>query len=248
MGRAGSPLVVDDLVVVPAGGKSGTAKSLVAFRAENGEQVWEAGNDQISYASPTLATLGGKRQIVIVNEKTVSGHEPETGQQLWSTEWYGDSSTDASSSQAVALPGDLLLLSKGYGGGSKLLAIDGPDFKPTERWVNNRVLLTKFTNVTVIDGYVYGLSDGILECVNLETGERQWKKGRYRQGQVLGVGQRILVLAEDGKVALVEANPEQFTELTSFQAIDGLTWNNPCLYGKLLLVRNGEEAACYELP
>lgn len=247
-GRSASPLVVDDLVVVPAGGKAGSAKSLVAFRAADGEIAWEAGTDQISYASPALATLGGRRQIVIVNEKTVSGHDPATGQQLWSEKWDGDSSAAASSSQAVALPGDLLLLSKGYGGGAKLLEFGSADAAPTERWRSNRVLQTKFTNVTVIGGHVYGLSDGILECVELETGERKWKRGRYNHGQILGVGQRILVLAEDGKVALVEANPEKFVELTSFQAIDGLTWNNPCLYGKLLLVRNGQEAACYELP
>jgi outer membrane protein assembly factor BamB len=83
-GRAASPLVVDDLVVVPAGGKSGKTRSLVAFRAEDGEKVWEAGTDQIAYASPSLATLGGQRQIVIVNEKTVTGHDPATGKQLWS--------------------------------------------------------------------------------------------------------------------------------------------------------------------
>ena len=247
-GRSGSPLVVDDLVVVPAGGKSGSAKSLVAFRAEDGEKAWEAGSDQISYASPSLVTLGGQRQIVIVNEKTVTGHDPATGKLLWNVDWDGDSSSAASSSQAVAATGDLLLLTKGYGGGAKLLDFSGSGSQPKERWANPGVLATKFTNVTVIGNHIYGLSDGILDCVSLENGERQWKKGRYRQGQVLGVGQRILVQAEDGKVALVEANPEGFFELTSFQAIEGITWNNPCLYGKQLLVRNGEEAACYELP
>ena len=249
-GWAASPLVVDDLVIVPAGGKaSGSGpKSLVAFRAADGEKVWDAGSDQIGYASPAIATLGGKRQIVTVNEKTASGHDPATGKQLWSTPWPGDSTANASASQAVPLPGDLLLLSKGYGGGSKLLEFRGSGSEPGEVWVNNRVLQTKFTNVTVIESHIYGLSDGILECVELESGNRRWKKGRYNHGQVLGVGQRILVVSEDGKVALVEANPEEFVELSSFQAIDGLTWNNPCLFGKLLLVRNGQEAACYELP
>ena len=249
-GWAASPLVVDDLVIVPGGGKEGGAgpKSLVAFRAADGEKVWEGGSDQIGYASPAIATLGGKRQIVNVNEKTASGHDPATGKQLWSVPWAGDSTANASASQAVPLPGDLLLLSKGYGGGAMLLEFGGSGSEPGERWVNSRVLQTKFTNVTVIDDHVYALSDGILECVELESGQRRWKKGRYNHGQVLGVGQRILVVSEDGKVALVEANPDKFVELSSFQAIDGLTWNNPCLYGKLLLVRNGQEAACYELP
>ena len=252
-GRAASPLVVDDLVIVPAGGKDNEArglhpKSLVAFHAADGAKAWDAGGDQISYASPIICTLAGKRQVVSVNEKTATGHDPATGKQLWSAEWPGDSTADANNSQPVVLPGDLLLLSKGYGGGAKLLEFSSSDAPPAERWVNSRVLQTKFTNVTIIDGYAYGLSDGILECCDVESGQRRWKKGRYNHGQILGVGQRILVLSEDGRLALVEANPEEFVELTSFQVLEGKTWNNLCLYGKLLLVRNGEEAACYELP
>jgi outer membrane protein assembly factor BamB len=255
-GYAGSPLVVDGLVVVPAGGKTGAGgrgpKSLVAFRADDGTKAWEAGTDQISYASPIVATLAGRRQIVSVNEKTTTGHDIETGQQLWKESWPGDSSSNASSSQPVPLPGDRLLFSKGYGGGAKLLELvtAGSGSEPAIRtiWEDPRLLTTKFTNVTVVGGHAYGLSDGILECVDLETGKRQWKKGRYGHGQVLGVGRRILIQAEDGRIALVEANPDNFVELTSFQAIEGKTWNNPCLYGKLLLVRNGEQAACYELP
>ena len=251
-GRAASPLVVDDLVIVPAGGKTDEANnikptSLVAFRASDGEKVWDAGTDQLSYASPVLATLAGRRQIVMVNEKTVTGHDPATGEQLWLQEWDGSSNSSASSSQPVVLPGDVLLLSKGYGGGAKVLEF-ASDGVVTERWANTRVLQTKFTNVTIIGDHVYGLSDGILECVDLQSGQRRWKKGRYNHGQILGVGELILVISEDGEVALVEANPEKFVELTTFQAIDGLTWNNPCLYGKLLLVRNGKQAACYELP
>lgn len=261
-GRAASPLIVDGLVVVPAGGKQGsgkasTPKSLVAFRAKDGRKAWEAGSSQISYASPVIATLGGMRQIVMVNEKTVSGHEPETGRQLWEHPWPGDSSTNASSSQPVPLPGDLLLLSKGYGGGAELLqfaspanSADGDDEEtdPTTKWANSRVLQTKFTNVTVIGGNIYGLSDGILECVDPNTGQRRWKRGRYGHGQILGVGELILIQAEDGRVALVRADPDQHVELGQFQALEGKTWNNLCLYGKMLLVRNGEQAACYALP
>jgi outer membrane protein assembly factor BamB len=130
------------------------------------------------------------------------------------------------------------------------LSKEGSAFQVQSVWDERRSLQTKFTNVTIMGDYAYGLCDGILECVELETGERQWKdrRGDYGHGQILGVGELILVVGEDGRVALVEANPEEFVELTSFQAIEGKTWNNPCLYGKLLLVRNSEQAACYELP
>jgi outer membrane protein assembly factor BamB len=253
-GRAGSPLIVDDLVVVPAGGPAGKTRSLVAFRSENGEVVWEGGSDQIGYSSPALATLCGVRQILVVNEATATGHNPLTGKVLWSHPWPGNSSRDACSSQAVPLPGNRVLLTKGYGLGAELLELaatpGGAPLTSKSIWAS-KVLETKFTNVAVIDGHIYGLSNGYLECVELETGRKTWKKDRrlnYGHGQILGVGKLLLVQSEIGPIALVDANPQKFVELGRLDALDDQTWNNLCLYGNRLLVRNAKEAACFELP
>ena len=250
-GRAGSPLIVDDLVVVPFGGRpEGPHKSLIAFDKNTGEEKWRQGNRNVSYSSPTLAILCGVRQILIVNEDTLSGHDPKTGKELWSHDWPGTSSADANSSQVVPLPPDRVLLSKAYGMGGALVEIkhEGGEWTTEQLWNNKSVLKTKFTNVVVAGLSIFALSDGILECVDLDSGKRQWKSGRYGQGQILGVGEEILVQAESGEVALVAANPERHVELGRFQAIEGVTWNNLCLYGQWLLVRNANEAACYELP
>jgi len=258
-GRAASPLLVDDLVVVPGGGPAGQAKNLVAFNAETGQLVWEAEcpkkdgtADQISYSSPALATVAGQRQIIIVNESTASGHDPASGRRLWSYPWPGSSNSTASSSQAVPIAGDRVLLSKGYSVGGELLEIkpggQDADFAVESVWKSSRVLQTKFTNVFVFQDHIYGLSEGILECVELASGRRNWKGGHYNHGQILGVNDLVLVLAEDGRLALVEASPQKLVELGSIPALAGKTWNNLCLYGHLLLIRNGEEAACYELP
>ena len=263
-GRAASPLLVDNLVVVPAGGPLGLSKALAAFKTETGELVWESqvplpappgGPDQISYASPALATIAGVRQILIVNEATASGHDPKTGTVRWVHPWPGNSSQNASSSQPVPIGDDRVLLTKAYGGGAELLKFaplaGGGIEKLPSVWINHQVLETKFTNVSIIDNHIYGLSNGYLECVELETGRKTWKKSRragYGHGQILGVGNLILVQAEDGRLALVEANPKEFVELGSIQALTGKTWNNLCLFGRKLLVRNAQEAACYELP
>lgn len=249
-GRSNSPLVVDNLLIVPAGGVLGAAKSLVAYDADSGKVVWEGGERQVSYSSPSLFTLSGVRQIVIINEDTVTGNDIKTGKELWSHPWPGRSNGPASSSQTHVVGQDRLLLSKGYGIGAELIEVKlaGGNWQVESLEKNSRVLKTKHTNVTIIGEHAYGLSDGVLECVEIATLEAKWKKGRYGHGQVLGVGDKILVLGEKGELALVAADPEEFRELGKIQALQGQTWNNLCLTGKLLLIRNGEEAACYELP
>jgi outer membrane protein assembly factor BamB len=251
-GRANSPLMVDSLVVVPLGGPlNGPCVSLAAFDKDTGRLAWTGGSRQASFSSPCLATIGGQRQILVVNQDYVSGHQPETGEVLWEHPWPGVSNGNANVSQGVPLPDDRLLLSKGYHGGAKLLHLTrdaSGKWQTTEVWAKGKSLLTKFSNVVVHENHAYGISDGILECVDLATGRRQWKAGRYGQGQILGVDDLLIVQAESGEVALVEATPIDHRQLGSFVAIDGKTWNNPCLYGHFLLVRNAQKAACYELP
>ena len=251
-GRSNSPLVVGPLVIVPAGGVPGRLVSLVAYDKKTGERIWEGGNRQISMSSPAFATLAGVEQVLVVNENWISGHDLESGDVLWEHPWPGLTSADASVSQAVPLPPDRVFVSKGYGQGAALLRLspngDGT-FAVEQEWHSSRVLRTKFTNVTIRGRTVFGLSDGILEAVDLESGERVWKHGRYHQGQILRVDDLLLVLSEDGEVVLVEASAERRDNvLGRFQAIEGKSWNNIALYGPYLLVRNGQEAACYRLP
>jgi outer membrane protein assembly factor BamB len=252
-GRSNSPLIVGNKVIVPIGGCKGKRMvSLAAFDKRSGARLWEGGQCQISYCSPTLATLGGVEQILIVNEETASGHDVATGSVLWECSRPGHTNRDPNVSQAVPVAPNQVFFSKGYGGGATLVRLnpkgDGK-FSAETVWASPRVMKTKFTNVAMRDGYAYGLSDGILECVEVAGGASKWKQGRYGHGQILRVGDLLLVLTEQGEVVLVEATPDRTNSvLGRFQAIEGLTWNNLALYGPYLLVRNAEEAACYKLP
>ena len=257
-GRAGSPLIVDDRVILPGGGAplpsalEGKYVSLIAYDKNTGEKVATGGNQQISYSSPSQFTLDGVRQIVIMNEATITGHDAETLKTLWSYPWPGGSS-NASTPQTQQIASDTLFVSKGYGIGAAVFKVVRGDkstapWKVTEVWHNPQVLRTKFTNCVLAGDHVFGLDDGTLECVDLATGTKLWKSGRYGSGQILLAGDVLLVQAESGEVVLVEDNSKKFSELTRFPAIEGKTWADPTLAGRYLLTRNAEEAACYELP
>jgi outer membrane protein assembly factor BamB len=243
-GRSSSPLVVDDLVIVAAGGDG---HALVAYNRESGLPAWRAGNDSASYSSPQLATLAGVRQILIVNQSTVLAHDPATGRVLWTHDWPRQ---QPSVSQPVVLPGDRALFSAGYGIGSRVLQIapNGSDgLQATLVWESTR-LKAKFTNLVVYGGFIYGLDDGVLVCVDPATGERRWRSGRYGHGQVILTGGLLLVQTEEGEIVLVDPSPEAHRELARFPVFDRKTWNPPALAGRFLIVRNDAEAACFELP
>lgn len=244
-GVSGSPLVLDSLVVVCPGGTPN--RSLVAYHRLSGELVWASGSDRAGYSSPMVTTLAGVRQILIFNDAHVVAHRPTSGEILWQFPWLGETEKVA---QPVILPGNKVLISSGYSVGSKLLQIKrGKNgvLSPTLLWESNR-LKAKFTNLAYQDGYVYGLDDGILACLDISNGKRKWKRGRYGHGQLILVDDLLLILTESGDIALAEAKPDAYQELARIPAIKGKTWNNPAVAGPYLLVRNSREAACYELP
>jgi outer membrane protein assembly factor BamB len=243
-GRSSSPLVVDDLIVVSAGGSPG--RSLVAYHRDTGEPVWRAGDDLASYSSPVLATLAGVRQIVVLNQSSVAGHDPATGRVLWNHPWPREAPSVAA---PLILSDNRVLVSAGYGIGSRLLQIsrDGDGVSQTLVWESTR-LKAKFTNPVLYDRFVYGLDDGVLVCLDPANGERRWKSGRYGHGQTILVGNRLIVTTEDGDIVLVEPSPDAHRELARVTAFAQKTWNPPALAGRFLLVRTDTEAACYEMP
>jgi outer membrane protein assembly factor BamB len=244
-GKACSPLVVGNRVVVSAGGPEG--RSLVAYDATTGEPAWRAGSDPSSYSSPVLMELAGKPQIVILNLGSLTGHDPETGTVLWQQPWPPGQDSVMTLAQ---LTSHRLLASAGYGVGSKLYEVQASDdggMKASLVWESPR-LKSKFANVVVHDGYVYGLDDGVMTCLDPAGGERKWKGGRYGHGQILLVEELLLVQTEEGEIVLLEPSPEAPRELARFAALEGKTWNPPALAGTLLAVRNDREAAVYELP
>ena len=240
-----SPLVWNHWVIVSPGGRN--ERSLVAYDIDSGRFVWGGGEDGAGYSSPCLATLDGVRQVLIFDGGGVSGHAATTGQVLWRYPWPGGHPHVA---MPVVLGTDRVLISSGYGTGSEVVRVSGG---PTTPWRAVRLwkslrLKAKFTNVVQKNGYIYGLDDGILVCLDAATGQLRWKGERYGHGQMILADDLLLVTVESGAIALVDPQPQAFRELARLTVFDRKTWNPPALAGPYLLVRNDAEAALYRLP
>ncbi len=243
-GMSGSPLVFDDLVVVNAGGPDNAG--VVAYDRLTGERVWAAGQGAASYSSPRLAELHGVRQILVFSGNGLTGHQPETGDVLWHLPWQVSPKVNAIVPYQIGE--DQLFIASGYSVGAGLVNVlrDGEEWTAEQVWKSIR-LKAKFNDVVVKDGFVYGLDEGVLTCLDLKTGKRKWKAGRFGYGQILLLDDLLLVLAESGEVLLIKAEPKKSKPLARFQAIEGKTWNHPTLVRGRLFVRNAREAACYDI-
>lgn len=241
---SGSPLVVGEKVIVNPGGENN--HSTIAYHKETGDQIWAAGNYPASYTAPVLVTLLGTQQVVIFGGNGPVGHDLESGKELWNFKWQNDPKVNAAIPTVV--DDSSIMISCGYATGSVLLRFshEGDKWKVSADWKSKRLKL-KFNAPVRKGDYVYGLDEGILTCIDLKTGNSEWKRGRFGYGQVLLCGDVLVVQAENSEVVFVAATPEKHSELGRFQAIEGKSWNHPVIWNGYLFVRNGEEAACFDL-
>lgn len=241
-GISSSPLVVDDLVIVAPYG------TLAAYDLKTGAHRWTGPSHGGSYSSPQLATFDGVRQIVILSSPGALSVNPADGKLLWEHKWEGGAIVQP----GITEDGDILInaMAATGGMGTRRLSIkhSGSTWTPEEKWTSNG-LKPYFNDMVVHKGHAYGFDGAILSCIDLADGKRKWKGGRFGNGQMLLLADQdlLLVMSEEGELALVSATPDQFKEIARFQALDAKTWNHPVVVGNVLLVRNGEEMAAFRL-
>ncbi len=245
-GFAASPLVTGSLVIVYAGGTGD--KGVMAFDAASGEPKWSVACGPESYSSPQLSKVLGEETVLMLTNDGLLLLDPATGKVRLNYEWKFQGYRAL---QPTVIGEDVILLPTPMSEGTRAIRVSksGDQLAAAELWTSKQ-LKTDFSDLLAYKGYVYGNDGSMLSCLDLKTGARTWKGGRYGKGQALlldSAGQ-ILIAAEDGRVVLLQADPAAHKEITSFQALQGKTWNHPVLVGDKLLVRNATEAACYVLP
>ena len=242
-GFTSSPLVVDDVVIVALSGR------LVGYDAATGNPRWLGPSGGAGYSSPHLLTLDGVPQVLLLRGSRTISVAPADGTLLWEHTWQPGASIVQ---PALTEDGDILINTADAMGGQGLrrlaVAKASSGWTVEERWTS-RALKPYFNDFVVHKGHAYGFDGSILASVDVANGERKWKGGRYGNGQLVLLPDQdlLLVLSEEGELALVSATPDKFTEVARFKAIEGKTWNHPVLIGDVLLVRNGEEMAAFRL-
>jgi outer membrane protein assembly factor BamB len=242
-GMAATPLVDDDKVIVLPGG---LGKSVVAYDRMTGNPIWKAFDDKQAYTAPQLATLAGRKQILVVSARRLLGLAVEDGALLWEYPWVNYQGISAS--QPIVIGGNRFFISAGYDHSGALVLINhnGETYEAHVVWTS-KSMKNKFSSSVLYDGCIYGFDDAILACIDAATGERRWKGGRYGYGQLLLASGHLVISSESGEVALVKANPEKYEEIARFPAIEGKTWNVPAIADGRLIVRNTTEMACFRI-
>ncbi|HEX8030720.1 MAG TPA: PQQ-binding-like beta-propeller repeat protein, partial [Vicinamibacterales bacterium] len=221
-GISSSPLIVDDVVIVSLYG------TLAGYEVATGTLRWVGPKHGGSYSSPHLLIVDGVTQVVILSAPGAVSVNPSDGKLLWEHKWEGGAIVQP----AVTAEGDILINAMGGTGGigTRRLVIRETDggWTAEERWTTNG-LKPYFNDLVIHKGYAFGFDGNILSCIDLADGKRKWKGGRYGNGQMLLLADQdvLLVLSEEGELALVSATPDQFKEIARIPALNAKTWNHP---------------------
>ncbi len=245
-GFAFSPLVDGELVLIRAGG--GEGKAFAALDRATGETRWTALDGGPTMASPIVATVAGARQYVFAGSETVTALSA-AGEVLWTYDW--ERGTIA---MPIFIPPDKVFVSASYDVGAVLLQLGplgpggaGGDAPPVRELWRNRVMKNHFSSSVHREGHVYGFDGATLKCVSLSTGEQTWAKRGFGKGSLILVGDKLVVLADQGTIALLDASPDGYVERARFQALEGKSWTAPAYAGGRLYLRNLTEMMALEL-
>lgn len=245
-GFSSSPLVFGDNVLVFSG--AGRDRSLISYDRETGEMRWNAGTGYLSYSSPQLAVIHDIPQVLMMTERGLTSYAPDTGTLLWEHEW--ELGGGAARIVQPAVIGNDVLIGTGYGLGTIRVSVQLQEdrWNTKELW-KSIALKPYFNDFVVANNCAYGFDKNIFTCVDLNTGNRMWKRGRFGHGQVLLIedDDLLLVLSESGELVLLRVNSRKLELLHRFPALNGKTWNHPVIANGKLYVRNSVEAACFDI-
>ncbi|MFC1738418.1 PQQ-binding-like beta-propeller repeat protein [Planctomycetota bacterium] len=226
-GQAGSPLVIDNIVIYNVGVKG------VALNKDDGSVIWENGKTPGGYATAVPFMMDGKKCIVLCGFSEIIGLVAATGEELWRFPWKTENDVNAAD---PIIMGDMVFISSGYGHGCVLLKIKGNNV--TEVW-QNKNMRNKMNGSMLWKEYIYGVDEGgELKCLDYKTGELVWAQKGFGQGSLMLADGKLIVMAENGNLVIADATPDGYKVISQAIVLSGKCWSVPVLANGRIYVRN----------
>jgi outer membrane protein assembly factor BamB len=246
-GYAASPLAFEDLIVTTAGGRG---RGVIAVSAASGEVAWHSQDFQNGYSSPLLIDLDGQAEVIVFTYGEVSGLNPRTGALEWTYPHPSDQGVN------VATPiwnsDHLLFVSSAYNGGSRVLRLARKEGRVTveEVWANRKVRI-HFGNAVRFGTRVFASNGDFgsapFAAVDVNTGDVLWRDRAVTRATLIGAGNRLVILDEDGTLVLATPGPEGLMVHAKASVLSARAWTVPTLSGTTLYVRDAKQIVALDL-
>ncbi|HEU4835532.1 MAG TPA: PQQ-binding-like beta-propeller repeat protein [Pyrinomonadaceae bacterium] len=246
-GYSCSPIAYKDMIVMMVGGPS---SSLIAFNRKNGSVAWKKHDFKNSTSSPIIINVDGQDQLVAFMYGEIVGVDPNNGNLLWSQPHPAEFGLNTST--PVWGPDNLLFMSSGYGGGSRVLKLKRAGDKTTveEVWANG-LMRIHFTNAVRVGDLIYGSSGDFgpapFTALNVKTGNVVWRHRSFPRASFLFADGRFIILDEDGHLLLATATTEGLTVTSKVELLKNKSWTVPSLSGTRLYLRDRENIVALDL-
>ncbi|MBL8213748.1 MAG: PQQ-like beta-propeller repeat protein [Bryobacterales bacterium] len=245
-GAASSPVIDGNLLLANIGGAAG---GIVAFDKATGKTAWTATEDEASYSSPAVLTLGGLKRALFLTRAGLVDLDPTTGKVRYQFPWRSRSNASVNAATPIA-EGNVLFLSSSYGTGAIAFEVQGGNYK--KLWSDDDTLSNHYSTSVISNGYLYGFHGRQemgqqLRAVQLRTGKVAWSQDGLNAGTVTLLGDTLLVIRENAEALLVPAKPDRFQTLSKHQLLPATVRAYPAVAGGLLFLRNESTLACYRL-
>jgi outer membrane protein assembly factor BamB len=246
-GYSCSPIAYKNQIVMMVGGQS---SSLVAFNQKDGAVIWKKHDFKNSTSSPIIINVDGQDQLVAFMYGEVVGVDPADGNLLWSHPHPVDFGLNTS--MPVWGPDNLLFISSGYNGGSRVLKLTRAGGKTTveELWAH-RLMRVHFTNAIRVGDVVYGSSGDFgpapFTAIDVKTGKILWRHRGFPRASFLLADNRFIILDEDGHLLLATATSEGLAVTSKAELLSNHAWTVPSLAGTRLYLRDRKNIMALDL-
>jgi len=237
-GSVCSPLIDGGFLFVQTSG------GLVKIDCSSGAIVWrslkeEGGMMGGAFSSPVLSDVAGTRQLVVQTRARLCGVDAEKGTELWTIDIPSFRDMNILTPTVI---GNRIFTSS-YGGGATLYEIKkaGPgsatEFEATQVWKNTTEAY--MSSPVVVDEKIYlHLRNKRFSCIDPQSGESLWRTTPFGDyWSIVANGSKLLVLDSAGDLILINANPTEFSQLSSRHVSDASTWAHLAVADDQVFVR-----------